>query len=338
MYSCEKRALLSPVDRRSGAAIASQPHVLLVLIFVSCTTGGNFTGFKVAVETIPPFLMIGTRLLAGGLLLLPIALFGNGRIFGSREPAGLSMRQLGATAIMAMLLLVLGQGMLVWSVQELSAGTAAVLTSSMPLWVALLSFVWFREPIARWGLIGIALGFTGLVLLAFVREGGESGEGSTSLLPTVVTLAGAAAGAVGVLFGRKADLPENELLGSALQMLAAGFVLASAGLAMGEAADFQLSQVSARSWAALGYLIVLGSAVGFAALVWLTKHAAPATASSFAYVGPVIALFLSAWLLDESLSAAKIVAAVLVLGGAALMVSYSDKSSDTPRSSSATER
>ncbi len=296
--------------------------VPLALGLVWLTMGGNFLGFKVAVETVPPFLMISARLLLAAAILLPLALAFDGRLRpGSasvpRRTPWPTARQARSAVVMAVLLLVIGQGSVVWGVQRLDAGTAAVLTSSIPLWVALLGFVWLRQRPSRRGLAGLGLGFVGLVVLSLA--GGGAGARLDPFAVAAV-LAGAASVAAGVLYGHDADMPENAALGTAIEMLAAGAVLLAVSLAAGETGGFHLGQVSGRSWTALAYLVVGGSLVGFGAFVWLTRAASAATASSFAYVGPVVALALSVPLLGEALGPIKLAAAGLALAGAALLV------------------
>lgn len=280
--------------------------VPLALGVVWFSSGANFLAFKVAVETIPPFLMIAVRLLVAGALLLPISLL----VERGGRPSAAQWRNV---AIMAVLLLVIGQGAVVWGVQYLPAGTTAVFVSSTPLWLALFERL-RGHPLTWRALLGLGLGFAGLVVLSTAN----SGEDSVDPVAVAAVLAGAAAWAAGSLVGHDADVPPA-FTGTALQMLIAGAVLGAVAVGSGEFAGFEPTQASRRSLLALGYLIVVGSMIGFGGFVWLTHAASPTLTGTFAYVGPVVALALSAWLLDEPLTAPKLGAATLALAGVALM-------------------
>lgn len=304
----------SPRESRSERRLPTLGCAAIVYL----TFGGNFLGFRIAVDTVPPFLATTVRGLLGGLLLLVIRALVR-RASGAPPNSPITTAQMRASAVQAILLLVCGQASVAWSVQQLPAGTAAILASSMPIWVALLSVVWLRHPLSRTGVLGVMIGFAGLVALSFAREGGGLGVNGEMIVPALVVLAGALATAAGVLYGRRAAGPPDGLLGSALQMICAGLILGCLALATGEAQAFTLAAVSTRSWAALAYLVIFGSVIGYSALVMLTEHAASTIDASFAYVAPIVALVLSALLLNEHIGVAKVAAASLALAGAALM-------------------
>lgn len=315
-----------------GGSSAGRPLTVGAAIIDYMSIGGNFLGFRVAVETVPPLLATACRALVGGFLLL--AIWAAVRRLRQAEPGGrISSRQLRAIAIQSTLLLVCGQGSVAWSLQALPAGTTAILSSSMPIWIAILSTVWLHQPLSRTGIAGVLIGFAGLAALAMTRDAGVALSGPT-LVPALVTLGGAISTAAGVLYGQRAKAPRDALLGSALQMICAGLIVGCLAPAIGELDAFTPSALSSRSWLAMGYLIVFGSVVGYSVLVWLTEHAPPALAASFAYVGPVVALILSAWLLDEPIGAGKIAAAFLALVGAALM-SWRQRGAEAGRSKGA---
>lgn len=280
------------------------------LVVLWLTTGANFLGFRIAVESWPPFLMVGARLLLAGFLMLPIAWI-------CRQWTWPSRRQIVAILRSALLLLVLGQGALVWAVQTLPAGTTAMLSAAVPLWIAILGLFLFGERIGLRARMGLALGFAGLALLALSASGGEE---KFDFIAAGVMVAGTIAWALGALLdGRNKD-EGNPVLAVALQMLVAGLVLSAIAFVAGEFSTFSIGAMSARAWFAFAYLVVIGSIIGFGSFIWV-NHNTPATvASSFNYVSPVVALVLSAWLLDEAITPAKVAAGITALIGVALMI------------------
>jgi drug/metabolite transporter (DMT)-like permease len=291
----------------------------VALVTMWLTTGGNFLGFKTALESIPPFLMMCTRLLAAGAIFLLLSGLDD-------EPRRATPRQLGSVAIASALLLVLGQGAIVWGVRSLPAGTAAVFTSSSPLFLALFSWVLAREPLGARAVIGILLGFVGLVVMALAADDG----GRPDPFGIACVLFGAASWAAGSLHARAADTPPNLILAAALQMLLAGAAMFLLAALAGELGDFEPRRSSARSLAGLAYLIVFGLVIGFGAFMWLNRAASPGLANTFYYVSPVVAMFAGALLLGETLTWAKGLAAVVALAGVALMIS--GRSAGRPRS------
>lgn len=275
------------------------------------TTGANFLGFRIAVESWPPFLMVGARLLLAGLLMLPIAWICNQWAWPSR-------RQMKATLRSALLLLVLGQGALVWAVQTLPAGTTAMLSAAVPLWIAILGLFLFGERVGSRAKVGLALGFTGLALLALSAGGGDE---RFDFVAAGVMVAGTMAWALGALLDGRSEGDGIPVLGVALQMLIAGLVLSATAFVAGEFSAFSIGTMSARAWFAFSYLVVIGSVVGFGSFIWVNRNTSATVSSSFNYVSPVVALALSAWLLDEAITLVKVAAGITSLVGVALMIS-----------------
>lgn len=321
----------APPSRHDGG-VGSSLRTPVCAAIVYLTIGGNFLGFRMVVDTVPPFVAATARALLGGLLLLAVVALVR-RMSGSlpKQPTAGQMR---ASAVQATLLLVGGQGSVAWGVQHIPAGTAAILSSSMPIWVAIFSRVWIHRSLSRVGVLGVAVGFVGLAVLAFARDDGGIGMSGAAIVPALVVLAGAASTAAGVLYGQRGEGHPDGLFGAALQLTCAGLILGVLALGTGEFGIFTPAAVPARSWAALAYLVLFGSVIGYSALVWLTEQATPALTASIAYVGPIVALALSAWLLGEHVGVAKTVAAVLALAGAALMAR--EGKSPKPRPNQAT--
>lgn len=287
-------------ERPSGARVG------LALAAVYLVWGSTYLAIRFAVETLPPFLMAGTRFLVAGSLL-----------YGWRRAAGFprpTVAQWRAAAVVGGLMLLGGNGGVVWAEQWVESGTAALMVASVPLWMVLLD--WARpggrapRP-AVWA--GIAVGLVGVALLF-----GAPTVDARYTAGWVVLLLASIAWAAGSLYSRSAVLPAP-LLATGMQMLAGGALLVLAGIGTGELAGVDPTRFSARSILALGYLIVFGSLIGYTAYVWLLRVTAPALASTYAYVNPVVAVFLGWLLAGERITPRIVLASLVIVGGVALI-------------------
>jgi drug/metabolite transporter (DMT)-like permease len=268
--------------------------------------GSTYLGIRFAVETLPPFLMGGARFLAAGLILYAWL-----RVTGTAAPLRASWRH---AAIAAALLLGIGNGGVNVAEQKVPSGLTALIIAGTPVWFAL--FDWLRPGGVRPTLqttLGIAVGFAGVTMLVGSRTGLRGG--GADITGIVILVAASMAWAIGSLYAKYSPKPESPLMTAAQQMIAGGVILLLAGLAVGEAASFEMSQVSARSALAFVYLTIVGSLVGFTAYAWLLKATTPARASTYAYVNPVIAVFLGWAFGGETLTGRMLVAAAVIVTG-----------------------
>jgi drug/metabolite transporter (DMT)-like permease len=301
-------------DAKGTARRASVLRVAVALGAVYLIWGSTYLAIRFAIETIPPFLMAGARYLTAGALL-----YGWSRLRGAPRPSLVHWRSAG---IIGALLLLLGNGGVVWSEQRVSSGLVALLVSTEPLWIVLL--VWFRDRGQRPGgrvIAGLLLGCAGLVLL--VRPGSSSG--GLDPLGVVAVLIASLSWAWGSVYSQRAKLPSSPLLSTAMQMLAGGALLLLAATLTGEPAHFALAQVSTRSLLSLAYLVVFGAIIAFTAYVWLLRAAPPVLVSTYAYVNPVVAVLLGWALAGEPLARGTLVAAAVILTGVALISSAQGK-------------
>jgi drug/metabolite transporter (DMT)-like permease len=286
---------------------ASRWHVVAALAAVYVVWGSTYLAIHFAIETLPPFLMGGVRFfVAGG------ALYAWARLRGAPRP---TRRHWASAAVVGGLLLLGGNGGVAWAEQLIPSGTAALLVSTVPLWMALLD--WLRPGGIRPRLAvicGLVLGFVGVAVL--VGPGAlRAGAGHVAPLGAAVVLVAAFCWATGSIYSRTANMPASPLLSTGLEMLAGGAMMVVAGLALGEGAQFNLAHISARSGLALGYLIVFGSLVAFTAYIWLLRSTTTAVASTYAYVNPVVAVFLGWAFASEPLTARTLVAAAIIVAG-----------------------
>jgi drug/metabolite transporter (DMT)-like permease len=259
-------------------------------------------GMDVAAETVPPALMLALRyLVAGALLYAWVARK------GVERP---TVRQWGAATVIGGLLLSVGTGAVVWAVQRVDTGLVALIVGAMPLWLAVLDRAFYGTRLSAVAIAGLAVGFAGVTMLA-----GPDGGGWAALAP----LFGSFAWAAGSLWSRKAPQPASPLLGAAMQMIGGGALLLVAGLATGELSDVQVP--STRSLAALVYLVLAGSFVGYTCYIWLLGVAPTALVATYAYVNPVVAVALGALFLGERLTGLTALAGLAVVTSVALIVS-----------------
>jgi drug/metabolite transporter (DMT)-like permease len=303
---------INPGGPASPATAVPMAHVAIALATVYVLWGSTYLAMRLAIATIPPFTMAAARHFTAGVILYAIA-----RLRGAPRPRLADWR---STAIIGALLLLLGNGGVVWAEQRVSSGMAALLICSEPMWIVL--FAWLRRDGRRPSplvVAGLLLGFAGLVLL--VRPGHDGML--VDRLGAAAVLIASISWAAGSLYVQRATLPSSPLLATAMQMLCGGGLLFAAGAVTGEPARFALSQVSAGSALAVLYLIVFGSLIGFTAYTWLLRSASPVLVSTYAYVNPVVAVFLGWVLLREPVTSGTLLGAAVILAGVALITTAS---------------
>jgi len=311
----------------------------LVLAFaaVYLIWGSTYLGIKIAIETIPPFLMAGTRFIVAGTLLYLWS--------GQRGGGPPTRAQWRSAAIIGALLFLGGNGALTWAEKRVDSGLASLLLATIPLWMVLIAHAQHQahhraqhgtEQGARHQgtvlggrvIAGLALGIAGIGLL--VGPSNFLGHGGVDRLGAAVLLCGALAWAVGSLYSPKADLPHSTLLAASMEMLCGGALLVLFGLVTRETAALDLSTISIRSILGLGYLITFGSLVGFTSYNWLLSHASPARVSTYAYVNPVVAVFLGWAIAHERVTLRTLAAAALVVAAVALIITHRARSAARP--------
>ena len=291
--------------------------------------GSTYLAIRYAVETLPPFLMAAVRFLIAGTILYAWA-----RLRGAPRP---EPRHWRATTVIGGLLLLGGNGAVVWSELRIASGLAALLVAMVPVWMVLGDTLW--QGSARPGpkvISGLLLGFGGLALLAGPSE--LMGSQRVDLLGMGVLVLGSISWAVGSIYSRMAPLPRSSVLVTAMEMLCGAVLLAIAGLVTGEASVVSLHSASPKSLMAVLYLVVVGSLVGFNAYIWLLGVTTPARASTYAYVNPVVALFLGWALAREPLTLRTLASAAVILVGVALIIADSSGRRPGPSSGAAEPR
>lgn len=274
--------------------------------------GSTYLGIRLAVETIPPFLMAGTRYGLAG-----VALYALLRARGVKPPTLAEWRH---ALVAGLLMLTAGNGLVTWAEKSVPSNVAALLVAAVPLHVALLE--WVRPTGRRPGaavFAGVVLGFAGMVLL--VSPGGAplvAGQTPSTLAIVAVLIAGLA-WAIGSLYARYAPRSSNPLMAAAQQMIAGGVGLLLAAAVRGDLARASAEHISTSSAIAFLYLTVFGSLVAFSAFGYLVQEATPAQLSTTAYVNPVVAVILGWSLLGERLSPRALAGAALIVVAVMMM-------------------
>ena len=271
--------------------------------------GANFVAFKVGGDAVDPLLLAAARFTLSAAVVLPLALW---RL--RSRPAHAS--ELAAAAGLGLVMLIGSQTLGISGTHLLPAGVASVFGSAAPIFLALFSWAILRKPLGGKQICGVGLGFAGLALMAWFTSSG----GGFSPLGAALTLAASACWAAGSLWARRLQLPDDEVVALATQLVATSAVLAIAVGITGVAGRTALNSIPAYAWASLAFLVVGSTLVGYAIFLAVNADVSTTVANTFNYAAPVVALLLSAALLGEPLSLPKLLAAGVALSGVALMI------------------
>ncbi|MEX0979608.1 MAG: drug/metabolite exporter YedA, partial [Gemmatimonadota bacterium] len=289
---------------------APRGRVLAAYAAVYLVWGSTYLAIHFAIETLPPFLMAGVRFVVAGTIL-----YGVLRVRGAPAP---TRAQWQGAAVVGVLLLLGGNGSVVWAQQRVPSGIAALLVAMVPLWMVLID--WARpggiRPRAS-VLAGLVLGTLGMLLL--VGPENLAGSGRVDPVGAAVLVTGSLFWAAGSIYSRSARLAPP-FVATAQQLLAGGAALLLFGVLAGEPAALDLAAISTRSLLALVYLIVFGALVGYTCYIWLLRVSPPAHVATYAYVNPVVALLLGWLLAGEALTARSVTAALVIVAGVAVVV------------------
>ena len=288
-------------------------QTLFIVAALFCTYffwGSTYLALKFGIESFPPFLLVGLRFTVAGVLL-----YGVMRYLGSPNPT--RAQWLGASGL-GILLPVFGNGTVTYVQQTVSSSIAALSIATAPIWMAIFSSFWGHK-ISRQEWIGIFVGLVGIVLL---NMGGSLHGDMTSALLLIFA---AASWSFGSVLSKHIPMPQG-LMAAACQMLIGGIVMMVASTARGEVWP---QVISAKSWWALGFLIVLGSLVSYSAYMYLLKTVRPLVASSNTFVNPVVAFIVGIWLANEVVSTNEYIALAVILAGVILVLTANNETIKT---------
>jgi drug/metabolite transporter (DMT)-like permease len=271
--------------------------------------GTTYLGIRIALETIPPFLLTGTRYTAAGLIMLAVA-----KLRGEVIPR--DFRTLANLTFVGFCMVAVGNLAVVWAEQWVPSGMAALFVATAPFWMAIIeAFRRNGERVDLRGGTGMLIGFVGVAML--VTPGGSGGALNLMfVLGALVIQVGSLGWQLGSAHAKYRMKSVPLMSSAALQMLSGGVIVSMVGLAIGEAPRFV---VTPRTFAALAYLTLFGSVLAYSAYVFALAHMRTTSTSLYAYVNPVVAVFLGWLILDEPLTWVSVLAMVVILGGVALV-------------------
>jgi drug/metabolite transporter (DMT)-like permease len=285
--------------------------VLAAFAAVYLLWGSTYLAIRIGVESFPPLILAGFRHLTAGLLLYPTLRWKTGI-----RPTRTHWK---TAAVTGFLLLFVGNGGVSWAEQTVPSGITALLVATVSLWLVIVD--WLRpggmKPVPK-VMLGLLLGFAGMVLLVGPAHPGSSWH--VDPRGAAVLVFASFAWACGSLYSKHGDMPGSAMLGVAMQSFAGGAILLFAALCSGEFHHLYFAAVSLRSWVALAYLIVFGSAIGFSAYLYILQKSTAARVATYAFVNPVVALFLGWLIAGESITLRTIVAAVIILTAVILVI------------------
>ncbi|MEV0407997.1 EamA family transporter [Actinoallomurus sp. NPDC050550] len=289
------------------------PLVWVTLPIVYVVWGSTYLGIHFVVETMPPMVSAAIRFLTASIVLAAVLVI-------LRGPSVLRVpwRRLGTAALVGVLLLTGGNGMVGVAEQHISTGLAALLVASVPLWLVVFRWSTGDRPAAT-TIGGVLVGFGGLALLTLTRGGG-SGDATG----VVVILLASLSWSIGSFLSSRLPMPENPFAASVYEMAAGGLALLVFGFGRGE--TLHLDAVSRASWLGLAYLIVFGSLVAFTSYVWLLGNAPISLVGTYAYVNPAVAVLLGVAFAGEHATWTILAGGLIIIAGVGLVVSTERRS------------
>ncbi|MCK5128469.1 MAG: EamA family transporter [Clostridiales bacterium] len=279
---------------------------LLAYLAVCFFWGSTYIAMKIGVKDLPPLLFSSSRLLIAGSIMLIYA-----KIKGLPFPKGIG--ETAKISLVGFLMLTGGMGLFVTSAQWLDAGVASIMVASVPLMMASIEvFILKEKKISALGVIGLLIGFGGIVFLSM----GVNGIGNANIKGVFFILSACLFWSIGSVYSKRVKTESALVTNIAIQMLAGGFVLLIIGLSLGEASRFVLTMNSAL---AIIYLVIFGSIIGYSAYIYVLKAWPIAKAGTYAYINPVIAVLLGALILGESITYKVVISLIIILTGVLLV-------------------
>ncbi|TFB09962.1 drug/metabolite exporter YedA [Candidatus Marinimicrobia bacterium MT.SAG.2] len=291
------------------------PGAKLIMAFASVylVWGSTYLAIRFAIESIPTFLMAGSRFLISGILVYIYL-----RIRGRAKP---TLKEWKIESFVGLLLLALANGSVVMAEHTVPSGLAALMVATVSLWMVLLNWLWNKTERPNFGIVsGIVIGFVGLIIL--VDPQNISGGTSVDPFGAFLLLFAAFMWAAGSVYSKTAHHPKSPMISASMQMISGGIFLLLFSALNGEFSDLNLSLVSVKSSLSLGYLIFFGSIIGFGSYVYILRHASPAHVSTYAYVNPVIAVLLGWFFADEIVDERILIAATFIIFSVILITKF----------------
>lgn len=307
----------SPQTSAAQRISTSSPVVIAALLTLYLVWGSTYLAICVAIETIPPFLMAGLRMLLAAAVVLGYA-WGRGALRATSK-------EIVNAVIVGAFLLLGGNGLVVWAAQRLPSGILALLVGATPLAMVAVSWIFGGEKRPS-ALTFFAL-FLGMAGLAWLVLPTHIPVADHVHIPSAFAAVGATlAWAIGSQYARTAELPKGKAVAIGVEMLSGGVLLCVGGVLMGELPRFHVANMSWQSLTAFVYLVVFGSLVGYSAYIYVLEHTKPALATSYAFVNPLVAVVLGWALRGEPITSRVIVGGLLIIGAVLLITAEKARS------------
>jgi drug/metabolite transporter (DMT)-like permease len=309
--------------------------LLIILVFTWIIIASTYLAIKISIDTIPPLLMSGIRYTISGIMLFFIYKVYTLEIFDkkTKQQKKLNLlqtiscrKQWKEAIIIGISLIVVGQGLLAYGEQYLSSDITALLFSTVPIWVILIGKFYYNLKLNKYTLLGIIAGSIGLVILIYPSfeamlfgDQTNTTNNENNFLGISILLIAAISWGIGSLYSHKADLPNNILISTGMMLFVGGLFLLGIDMIIGEFNMLDVSKFSSSSILSLIYLIIVGT-TGWLGFFWILRNTTATLANTFAYVSPVIAVFLGWIILDENINLRIIVATIVIIVGVILIV------------------
>ena len=294
-------------------AAPQRSRIIIAFAALYLIWGSTYLGIRFAIETILPFLMAGTRFLLAGVIMFAIA-----RLQGISKSTWANWR---TSLIIGACLLLGGNGGVTMSEKYIDSGLAALIVAIVPIYIVLLAWASGMAarpiPIVWLGLIG---GFVGVGILLGPALRFSSNGGRHPAIGMSILLVSSFIWSAGSLYSRTAKHAPSPFLTAAQQMICGGLLLLLTGMVTGQTRRVHPSSLSILSLASFAYLVIIGAVVGYTAYIWLLRHCDPAKVATYAYVNPIVAVLLGASFAGEILTMRTFVAAGLIIGSVALVI------------------
>jgi drug/metabolite transporter (DMT)-like permease len=319
--SAQSASQATPHDAQHNASKQNSRTTFYIAFTAVCLIwGSTYLGVRFAIETLPPLLMAGVRFTIAGCIMFAWA-----RSSGAPMPKWQEWR---SASIVGAMLVTFCNGAFTLAMGRVPSSLGALVATSLPIWMVLLD--WLRPEGKRpttGVMVGIALGFSGIVVLVqpwhfFMQSSGGASSHPLDMIGFALMFFGTISWAVGSIYARHATLPASPRMTTAVELLVGGVIMLVIALFAGEISQVHLEKVSLKSFMAFLYLIVFGSIAAFSAYTWLLQNVSTALASSYTYVNPVIAMLLGATLGGESITPSMIAAMVVIILAVGLIAKY----------------
>ncbi|MBL6445628.1 EamA family transporter [Fulvivirga sp. 29W222] len=296
--------------------LQNSSKLLIVLSFAAIYLiwGTTYLIIAIGLEELPPFLMASLRFIIAGVMLIGYCL-----IKKEKLPSTSSILK---NTFLGLIVLVGGQGLLIWSEQYIATGYASILVATLPIWFVIIDKsnwkIYFSNPYI---IMGVVLGFLGILLLFqdTLNSSSFSNDVAQQLYASAAVLLGAVCWVFGTLYNRTKPAPGSIYSNLGWQLLMASLICVAISYSTGELSDFNFAHVTYKGWLSVIYLSVAGSIIAFITYTWLLTKMPSAIVGTYAYINPVVAVVLGWYLADEVISNNQLIGMAVILGSAILV-------------------